>query len=165
VWRVKNITLGLTGPSLGLEQAFGEREVLAALFVELSNRRALLHAPSGRPVHHADYISYSVAEIRRELVESRKQLQGGGDAAEWVDAMTKACRDYLDAVEEYAQKDDVEPNFEPALRELREFVRSAAVHFANEYDLFEARKFAKEMYREDLRLLEEEMDRAGMNMD
>ena len=103
--------------------------------------------------------------MRALLVQSRKGLKGGGDAAEWVDAMTKACRDYLDAVERAAHDEDIELNFEPALRELREFFRVAAVHFANDWDLFEARTLAKEMYREDLRRLEEEMERTGVDIE
>lgn len=96
-------------------------------------------------------------------METRKQLQSGGDAAEWVDALTKACRDYLDAVEQHTPpRDDVQLNFEPALRELRELFREAAVHFANEYKIAEARKLAQEMYREDLRRLEAEMEQAGL---
>jgi hypothetical protein len=161
-FRVKNVTISPTGPSLGLERVPGEREIMTPLFIELSNRRALLYAPGGRPLHHADYIRGSVEQIRAQLVETRKQLKGGGDAAEWLDAMTKACRDYLDAVEEFDHRSDLEPNFEPALRELREFFRGAAVHFANDYDLFEARKLAQEMYREDLQRLEAEMERAGL---
>ena len=103
--------------------------------------------------------------MRALLVQSRKGLKGGGDAAEWVDAMTKACRDYLDAVERAAHDEDIELNFEPALRELREFFRGAAVHFANDWDLFEARTLAKEMYREDLRRLEEEMEGTGLDIE
>jgi hypothetical protein len=102
-----------------------------------------------------------VAEIRAQLVEVRKQLKGGGDAAEWIDAMTKGCRAYLDAVETYGGQTDVAPNFEPALRELRDFFRDAAKHFANEYNLFEARTLVKEMYAEDLKRLEAEAERAG----
>jgi hypothetical protein len=113
---------------------------------------------------HGEYIRESVSEIRALLVDTRKALKGGGDAAEWVDAMTKACRDYLDAVEAAAHADDVEPNLEPALREPREFFRGAAVHFANDWELFEARKLAKEMYGEDLRRLEEEMEREGVDV-
>lgn len=154
--------LGLTGPAVGFEATPSDREVLRPLFVELSNRRALLHSAIGRPLQHVAYVGASVAQIRAQLVEARKQLQGGGDAAEWIDAMTRACRDYLDAVETYGGETDVTPNFEPALRELREFFRGAAMHFANEYNLFEARALVKEMYREDLRRLEAEMERAGV---
>jgi hypothetical protein len=153
--RFKNITLGLSGPSVGLERVPSEREVLPPLFIELSNRRALLYPPAGRPLSHAPYIQHSVSDIRRALVEARKQLQGGRDAAEWVDAMTKACRAYLDAVEEFEHEAEVEPKFEPALRELREFFRTAATHSRDDYGLHEAGAFVRETYQDDLERLRE----------
>ena len=154
--------LGLTGPSVGFEITPSEGEVLKPLFVDLANRRALLRSPIGRPVEHAAYVQASVEQIRGQLVETRKQLQGGGDAAEWIDSMTSACRAYLDAVETYGAEAEVAPNFEPALRELREFFRGAAVHFANDYNSVEARGLVKEMYEEDLRRLDAEMKHAGV---
>lgn len=153
--RFKNITLGLSGPSVGLERVPGEREVLAPLFIELTNRRALLYPPAGRPLAHAPYVQQSVSEIRKVLVDTRKQLQGGRDAAEWIDAMTKACRAYLDAVEQFDPEAEVEPKFEPALRELREFFRTAATHFRDDYGLDEAAAFVRETYEEDLQRLRE----------
>jgi hypothetical protein len=90
-------------------------------------------------VAHAPYIRGSVAEIRGELVAVRKQLQGGRDAAEWIDAMTKACRTYLDAVEGFDYEAEVEPKFEPALRELRELFRTAGKHFRTHYGLHRSR--------------------------
>jgi hypothetical protein len=140
-----------------------EREALVPLFIELSHRRALLHVPSSQ-ILSLEYIRTTVREMRKLLVQARMGLKGGGDAAEWVDSMTKACLDYLDAGERAAHADDVEPNLVPALRELREFFRGAAVHFANEWDLFEARNLVREMYREDLRRLEEEIQRAGVDV-
>jgi hypothetical protein len=145
-----------------LELTPSDAEVLKPLFVDLANRRALLRSPIGRPVEHAAYVQASVEQIRGQLVETRKLLDGGGDAAEWIDSMTRACRSYLDAVETYGPETDVAPNFEPALRELREFFRGAAVHFANDYNSVEARGLVKEMYEEDLRRLEAEMEHAGV---
>ena len=96
----------------------------------------------------------SLQQIREELVKTRKQLEGGRDAAEWVDAMTKACRRFLDLAEAFDEEADFEPNFEPALRELREFIRSAAKHFGSDYDLQDARQLVNEMYEEDRGRLE-----------
>ena len=103
----------------------------------------------------------AVQQIREELVKTRKQLEGGRDAAEWVDAMTKACRRFLDVAEAFDEEAHFEPNFEPALRELREFIRSAAKHFGSDYDLQEARQLVNEMYEEDRGRLEREMQREG----
>lgn len=158
--RFKNITLGLSGPSVGLERVAGEREALAPLFIELSNRRALLYPPAGRPLAHADYIRSSVEQIREGLVNTRKQLQTGGDAAEWIDALTRACREYLDAVEEFDHEAGVEPRFEPALRELREFFRTVATHFRDDYGLDEAATFVTETYEEDLKRLQQQVSQS-----
>jgi hypothetical protein len=81
--------LGLTGPSVGFEITPSEGEVLKPLFVDLANRRALLRSPIGRPVEHAAHVQASVEQIRGQLVETRKLLRGGGDAAEWIDSMDR----------------------------------------------------------------------------
>ena len=75
--------------------------------------------------------------------------------------MTKACRAYLDAVEEFDPEAEVEPKFEPALRELREFFRTAATHFRDNYGLDEAATFVRGTYEEDLQRLRELIGQTG----
>jgi len=83
-----------------------------------------------------------------------------GDAAEWIDALTRACREYLDAVEEFDHEAGVEPRFEPALRELREFFRTVATHFRDDYGLDEAATFVTETYEEDLKRLQQQVSQS-----
>jgi hypothetical protein len=111
----------------------------------------LLYSPSGRPLHHAEYVRHSVSVIRAEVIETRTRVSGD-DAQAWLDSMAKACRSYLTAVDEI--EPDKEYNFEPALRELRD----AAKHFRTEYGLQEARQLVNEMYGEDVRRLELEAE-------
>ncbi len=160
--QVTNVTLGLTGASIGLAHEPGDEEALAELFAFLSDRRALLYSPTGRPLHHAGYVTASIQQIREELLAIRKRLDGD-DAKAWVDAMAKACRTYLTAVDDIqARGEDPEAyNFETALRELREFFRDSAKHFRTKYGLSEAQQLVKEMYAEDRRRLETEIENEG----
>ena len=71
--------------------------------------------------------------------------------------------DYLTAVDDIqARGEDPEAyNFETALRELREFFRDSAKHFRTKYGLSEAQQLVKEMYAEDRRRLETEIENEG----
>jgi hypothetical protein len=161
---VRNVTLSLPFPSIELgwepSNKAVDKDVLRELFIFLNDRRALLYSPVGRPVHHFGYVRQSVQEIREELVSVRKRLRGD-DAEQFVDLMAKACRSYLSAAEEIEAtgQDLAAYNFEPALRELREFFREAAKHFRNKWNLDEAQQLVKEMYAEDKRHLDLEIER------
>jgi hypothetical protein len=159
--RFKNVTLSLAGPAVSFERVPSDRAVLKPLFVELKDRRALLHHHV-RPPHQVPHVTASIREIRELLVEARKQLKAGTDAAEWVDAMAAACRAYLDAVETFDSPDGPEVEdryeFEPALREVRDFFRTAGEHVQAAYRLPEAREFVLMIYDYDRQQLDEQRE-------
>lgn len=159
--RFKNVTLSLAGPAVSFERVPSDREILKPLFVELKDRRALLHHYV-RPPHQVPHVTESIRDIRALLVDTRKQLKAGTDAAEWVDAMAAACRAYLGAVETFDSPDRVEGperyEFEPALREMRDFFRTAGEHVQAVYRLPEAREFVLMIYDYDREHLEQQRD-------
>jgi hypothetical protein len=155
----KNVTLSLARPAASFERVPSDREVLKPLFVELKDRRALLHHHV-RPPHQVPHVTGSIREIRALLVDTRKQLKAGTDAAVWVDAMPTACRAYLGAVEKFDSRDGLEGperyGFEPALREVRDFFRTAGEHVQAVYRLPDARELVLMIYDYDRQHLEQQ---------
>jgi hypothetical protein len=91
------------------------------------------------------YIALSIDEIRSKITDTLTHLGPDSEAAEWLEKMRVACREFLDAIAGTRTSPDPDPDLEPALQQLREMFRSVAEHVSAVYRLPSAAALVEEM--------------------